>query len=98
MGYTVKHEGCEGDNCFESEPGKFPDCDGFLVAGTKADGDDVGFIVDGPDASGCVIIHVPSGCSVTASVVKTGSSAQGTGCCAAGPSGSGALVFCPPAC
>lgn len=98
MGYTVKYEGCEGDNCFESDPGKFPDCDGFLVSGTKEDGEDLGFIVDGPDASGCVSIAVPSGCTVAASVVKTGNSAQGTGCCVAGPSGSGVLVFCPPAC
>lgn len=98
MGYTSKYEGCEGGNCFESDPGKFPDCDGFMVSGTKEDGDDLGFLVEGPDASGCVVIHVPSGCSITASVIKTGSSAQGTGCCVGGPSGSGALVFCPPAC
>ncbi len=92
MGYTIKYEGCENGDCFESEPGKFPNCDGFMVSGTKADGDDLGFTVTGPDGSGCVTVHVPAGCTVLASVVKTGQ------CCEPGTAGSGSLSFCPPTC
>lgn len=91
MGYTVKYEGCAGDDCFESDPGNFPKCNGFDVVGQPADGDDLGFLVEGPDASGCVTIHVPAGCTVLSSVVKGGQ------CCETGPTGSGALVFCKPA-
>lgn len=91
--YTIKYEGCVGDDCFESDPGNLPGCAGFSVAGTPADGDQLGFVVEGPDPrTGCVLVHVPQGCTVTESVVK-----QGQMCCP-GPSGSGVLEFCPPAC
>ena len=92
FGYTIKYEGCEGDNCFESDPGKFPKCDGFMVVGEKADGDELGFLAEGPDANGCVTIHVPAGCTVLASVIKGGQ------CCVDGPTGTGTLVFCKPIC
>lgn len=98
MGYALKYEGCVGDECFESDPGKFPDCEGFMVSGDKADGDDLGFTVEGPNEANCVTVHVPEGCFVSASIVKYGSGSQSTGCCQPGPTGSGAVLVCPPTC
>jgi len=88
--YVLKFEGCQGPDCFESDPGAFPGCDGvFSPVGTKADGDDLGFTATGPDASGCVTINVPADCTVTASAIKGGQD------CCPGPTGTGTLVFCP---
>jgi hypothetical protein len=90
VSYTLKYEGCSGSNCFESDPGNFPACGGvFTAAGTKADGDTLGFSATGPNAAGCVTINVPAGCTVTSSAVKGGQD------CCPGPTGTGALVFCP---
>lgn len=90
VSYTLKYEGCTGPDCFESDPGNFPACGGvFTPSGTPTDGDDLGFSATGPDASGCVTITVPADCTVTASAVKGGPD------CCPGPTGSGALVFCP---
>ena len=91
VAYTIKYEGCVGSNCFENDPGNFPKCPGFEVEGQKEDGDDLGFTASGPNANGQVTIHVPAGCTVTASVVKGGQ------CCDPGPTGGGSLVFSKPA-
>jgi hypothetical protein len=92
VAYTIKYEGCVGSNCFETEPGNFPKCPGFDVVGQKEDGDDLGFTASGPNANGQVTIHVPAGCTVTASVAKGGL------CCESGPTGSGNLTFNKPNC
>ena len=88
--YTIKYEGCVGDNCFESDPGNFPKCNFFTATGSKADGDGLGFVANGPSGKGVVSIHVPPGCTVTSSAVKGGQ------CCNPGPTGTGVLLFYPP--
>lgn len=88
--YVIKFEGCSNSDCFEQDPGNFPDCDGvFTPSGTPADGDDLGFTVTGPDAQGCVHITVPENCEVLSSAIKGGQ------VCCAGPAGTGVLTFCP---
>ena len=90
VAYTIKYEGCQGADCFESDPGNFPACGGvFTPTGTPVDGDDLGFTTTGPDASGCVTINVPADCLVTASAIKGGPD------CCPGPIGTGPLLFCP---
>jgi hypothetical protein len=92
--YVIKYEGCTGDDCFESDPGRFPACDGqFEPEGEKTDGDELGFDVTGPDpTTRCVEIVVPLGCTVHESAVK------GAQLCCEGPTGTGTLEFCPPDC
>lgn len=90
--YSIKYEGCTAPaDCFESDPGATPGCEGiFASEGQATDGDDLGFLVEGPDPeTGCVTIHVPEGFTVTESVIKKGET------CCPGPTGSGALIFCP---
>lgn len=89
--YAIKYEGCtEPDDCFEPDPGNTPGCSGFRFAGTKTDGDDLGFLVAGPHpTTGCVTVRVPAGCTVLSSVIKKGQE------CWPGPSGNGDLRFCP---
>jgi hypothetical protein len=91
-GYSIKYEGCTApDDCFESDPGATPGCEGIYSAdGTSTDGDILGFVVDGPHpTTGCVNITVPAGYTVTDSVIKKGQE------CCPGPTGTGTLVFCP---
>lgn len=90
--YVIKYEGCAGDDCFEPDPGNFPKCTTFDPDGEKADGDELGFLVQGPNAAGCVKVTVPAGCEVLESAVKSGQ------CCQPGPTGTGTLTFCPPIC
>jgi hypothetical protein len=91
-GYSIKYEGCTApDDCFETDPGRTPGCEGlFDFEGVETDGDALGFVVDGPHPdTGCVTIIVPAGCTVTESVIKKGQE------CCPGPRGSGTLIFCP---
>ncbi|MGH2572305.1 MAG: twin-arginine translocation signal domain-containing protein [Actinomycetota bacterium] len=90
--YTIKFEGCEGTDCFESDPGKFPSCDFFAPAGEKTDGDGLGFTAVLDPTTRCVTITVPADCEVINSAIKGGQD------CCPGPSGTGDLVFCPPNC
>lgn len=90
--YTIKFEGCEGTDCFESDPGKFPDCAFFTPTGEKTDGDSLGFEASFDPETRCVTITVPAGCTVQNSAIKGGQE------CCPGASGTGALVFCPPDC
>jgi hypothetical protein len=90
--YTIKYEGCEGTDCFESDPGKFPKCDFFTASGQKTDGDSLGFTAVLDPNTRCVTIIVPADCVVLNSAIKGGQE------CCPGPSGTGTLVFCPPNC
>lgn len=91
VAYSIKYEGCTApDDCFESDPGATPGCEGFTLDGRATDGDDLGFIVEGPDPeTGCVTITAPTGCVVTQSVIKKGQT------CCPGPRGGGTQVYCP---
>lgn len=90
--FTIKFEGCEGPDCFESDPGKFPKCDFFAAAGEKTDGDTLGFAAVLDPSTRCVTITVPADCQVANSAIKGGQE------CCPGASGTGTLVFCPPNC
>ena len=90
--YTIKFEGCDGTDCFESDPGQFPDCPFFTPMGEKTDGDSLGFTASLDPNTRCVTINVPAGCTVLNSAVKGGQE------CCPGPAGTGTLVFCPPNC
>jgi hypothetical protein len=97
--YFIKYETdpCKdsgGADCFEDDPGKATSCEIFFTpTGTKADGEDLGFIGSLPDpGTGDVTITVPLGCTVDESAVKGG------GDCCPGPTGTGDLAFSSPAC
>lgn len=90
--YTIKFEGCERANCFESDPGKFPECAFFTPLGEKTDGDSLGFRAVFDPSTRCVTIRTPSTCRVVNSAVK------GSHECCPGPAGTGTLLFCPPRC
>jgi hypothetical protein len=90
--FFIKWE--EDCDCWEDDPRKAPSCEAvFEPEGEKADGDDLGFVANGPHpATRCVEVVVPPGCTVLASAIKGGAR------CCEGDTGTGSLVFCPPDC